>query len=48
LSPLLPPAQNGEGDGPGGTSDFVARLDRVSGDHRVVVIDPTPQQSSTV
>jgi hypothetical protein len=41
------PAQNGEGDGPGGTSDFVAHLDRVSGDHRVVVIDPRPQRFST-
>jgi hypothetical protein len=39
---------NGEkGDGPGGTSDFVARLGRVSGDERVVVIDPTPQKTST-
>jgi hypothetical protein len=36
---------NGEkGDGPGGTSDFVARLGRASGDDRVVVIDPTPPQ----
>jgi hypothetical protein len=31
-----------EGDGPGGTSDFVSRLGRTSGDERVVVIDPTP------
>jgi PAS domain-containing protein len=39
---------NGEkGDGPGGTSDFVARLARVSGDERVVVIDPTPPKTST-
>lgn len=36
-----------EGDGPGGTSAFVARLGRVSGDDRVVVIDPTPQPSWT-
>jgi hypothetical protein len=34
---------NGEaGDGPGGTADFVAALARVSGDDRVVVIDPAP------
>ena len=31
-----------EGDGPGGTSDFVARLGRASCPDRVVVIDPTP------
>jgi hypothetical protein len=32
---------NGEkGDGPGGTSDFVARLRRASGEDRVTVIDP--------
>jgi hypothetical protein len=31
-----------EGDGPGGTSDFVAQLRRVSGDERLTVIDPTP------
>lgn len=36
-----------EGDGPGGTSDFVYLLGRVSGDDRVVVIDPTAQPSST-
>jgi hypothetical protein len=35
-----------EGDGPG-TSDFVARLGRVSGEDRVVVIDPIPRPSST-
>lgn len=35
-----------EGDGPGGTSDFAARLRRVSGKDHVVVIDPTPQSSS--
>jgi hypothetical protein len=29
------------GDGPGGTSDFVAGLGGVSGDGRVVVVDPT-------
>ena len=39
---------NGEkGDGPGGTSDLVAHLGRISGDERVVVIDPTPQEPST-
>jgi hypothetical protein len=39
---------NGQkGEGPGGTSDFVARLGRVSGDERVVVIDPTPREAST-
>jgi hypothetical protein len=31
-----------EGDGPGGTSDFVARLGRVSGDERLVIINPMP------
>src|SRR5436190_6990735 len=32
---------NGEkGDGPGGTSDFVARLEDIAGDERVEVIDP--------
>lgn len=31
-----------EGDGPGGTSDFVAQLRRVSGDERLIVIDPSP------
>lgn len=31
-----------EGDGPGGTSDFVARLEHIAGDDRVKVIDPTP------
>lgn len=36
-----------EGDGPGGTSDFVARLGRVSGEDRVVIIDPPPPPSST-
>jgi hypothetical protein len=40
---------NGEqGDGPGGTSDFVARLGRASGGERVVVIDPTPHEPPTV
>jgi hypothetical protein len=34
---------NGEtGDGPGGTSDFVARLGHSPGDDRVLVIDPMP------
>jgi hypothetical protein len=34
---------NGDpGDGPGGTSDFAARLGRASGDERVVIIDPAP------
>ena len=34
---------NGDkGDGPGGTSDFAARLGRTSGDERLVVINPTP------
>jgi hypothetical protein len=36
-----------KGDAPGGTSDFVARMGRVSGDERVVVIDPTPEKTST-
>lgn len=36
-----------EGDGPGGTSDFVDRLTRISGQDDVVVIDPTPPPSST-
>jgi hypothetical protein len=46
--PLALIVWNGEeGDGPGGTSDFVARLGRVSGEDRVVVIDPIPQPSST-
>lgn len=36
-----------EGDGPGGTSDFVARLARVWGDDHVVLIDPTSSPSST-
>jgi hypothetical protein len=46
--PLALIVWNGEeGDGPGGTSDFVARLGRVSGEDRIVVIDPTPQPSST-
>ena len=31
-----------EGDGPGGTRDFVARLGRSIDDERVVVIDPRP------
>ena len=35
-----------EGDGPGGTSDFVARLSRVSGDGRVITVDPTLPPSS--
>jgi hypothetical protein len=35
---------NGEkGDGPGGTSDFVAQLGDASGEDRVVVIHPTGQ-----
>jgi hypothetical protein len=34
---------NGEhGDGPGGTSDFVAQLRELSGDERLTVIDPSP------
>jgi len=34
---------NGDkGDGPGGTSDFAARLGGASGNERLVVIDPTP------
>lgn len=46
--PLALIVWNGEeGDGPGGTSDFVARLARVSGEDRVVIIDPTPQPSSS-
>jgi hypothetical protein len=46
--PLALVVWNGEaGDGPGGTSDFVARVTRVSGRHHVVVIDPKPQPSST-
>lgn len=36
-----------EGDGPGGTSDLLARLLRVSGPDHVVVIDPTPKASSS-
>jgi hypothetical protein len=32
-----------EGDGPGGTSDFVRRLEHIAGDDRVEVIDPTPR-----
>jgi len=36
-----------EGDGPGGTSDFVARLGRISGEDRLEIIDPTPPESST-
>jgi len=32
----------GKGDGPGGTSDFAARLGRICGDERLVIIDPTP------
>ena len=31
-----------KGDGPGGAGDFAARLDRVSGDERLVVLNPTP------
>jgi hypothetical protein len=46
--PLALIVWNGEeGDGPGGTSDFVAQLSEVSGDDRVVVIDPSPQPFST-
>jgi hypothetical protein len=33
-----------EGDGPGGTRDFVARLGRSLDDERVVVIDPRPAE----
>lgn len=32
------------GDGPGGTSDFAAQLDRFSRDDCLVVIDPTPPE----
>jgi hypothetical protein len=35
-----------EGDGPGGTQDFVAQLGRAAGDDRLVVIDPTPPGGS--
>ena len=35
-----------EGDGAGGTSDFVACLSRVSGDDHVVTVEPTPPAAS--
>ena len=36
------------GDGPGGTSGFVALLGRISGDERIVVIDPAaPEAGAT-
>ncbi len=33
-----------EGDGPGGTGDFVARVRRAFGDERIAIIDPTPRR----
>lgn len=36
-----------EGDGPGGTSDFVACLSRVSGKDHIVIVEPTPPEAST-
>lgn len=36
----------GQGDGPGGTSDFVARLGHRAGHDHVVVIDPAPSATA--